>query len=113
MTRQEFSWQEMMGQAMKSQVADRLQPAIEWTGEVSREGLELIAIFLTPLALMETALGLWRLGADLDFTGGFFISSGLFSHWQVWLALAAGTQFLSLTLGRYLRNFPQQSPKGQ
>jgi hypothetical protein len=113
MTRQAFSWQEIMDQAMKSQVAERLQPAIEWTGEATREGLELISVFLTPIALMEAALGSWRLGADLGFTGDFFISTGLFSHWQVWFALALGTQFLSLTLGRYLRNLPEQPQKGQ
>jgi hypothetical protein len=43
---------------------------------------------LTPAAAVATVLALWRLGADLRWTGEFAISEGLFSHWQVWLALA-------------------------
>src|SRR5258705_10241454 len=44
---------------------------------------------LTPAAVMASVLGLWRLAADMKWTGEFGISSGLFSHWQVWLASAA------------------------
>jgi hypothetical protein len=32
--------------------------------------------------------GSWRLGTDLDGTQEFVIERGLFSHWQVWRALA-------------------------
>ena len=47
---------------------------------------------LTPVALVAYVLAGWRLGADLNWTGAFFISKGLFSHWQVWLAIAIATQ---------------------
>jgi hypothetical protein len=47
---------------------------------------------LTPVALVAYVLAGWRLGADLNWTGAFFISKGLLSHWQVWLALAIATQ---------------------
>ena len=52
----------------------------------------LLRYLLKPVALVAYVLSVWRLGADLDWTDAFFISSGLFSHWQVWLALAIGTQ---------------------
>jgi len=47
---------------------------------------------LKPVALVAYVLSVWRLGADLGWTGEFFISRGLFSHWQVWLAFAIATQ---------------------
>jgi hypothetical protein len=34
-------------------------------------------------------MAFWRIAADLRWTGDFFISSGLLSHWQIWLAAAA------------------------
>jgi hypothetical protein len=55
---------------------------------------------LTSFALGGYALALWRLGADLDLTGEFFISQGLFSRWQVWLALAIAIQLASRELTR-------------
>lgn len=62
-----------------------------------------MAALLTPAALMAYALGLWRLGADLQLTGAFAISSGFFSHWQVWLPLAVVLQLTALALNRYGR----------
>jgi hypothetical protein len=50
---------------------------------------------LTPVAVAAYSLALWRLGADLGLTGEFFVSRGLFSHWQVWLALGLGTHLTS------------------
>ena len=38
-------------------------------------------------------MGLWRLTADLNWTDTFPISTGFFSHWQVWIALAIGLKF--------------------
>jgi hypothetical protein len=52
----------------------------------------MLAYLLTPVAMAGYALALWRLGADMDWTGDFFISDGLLSRWQVWLAFAAATQ---------------------
>ncbi|HUQ94522.1 MAG TPA: hypothetical protein VM120_22760, partial [Bryobacteraceae bacterium] len=44
---------------------------------------------LTPAAVMAAVLGVWRISSDIGWTGQFAISQGIFSHWQVWLALAA------------------------
>ena len=56
---------------------------------------------LTPAAFLVGVVGLWRLTADLGFTAGFAISSGIFSHWQVWLATAVLLQFCAHLLNRY------------
>jgi hypothetical protein len=58
---------------------------------------------MTPLALMAWALGGWRLAADLEWTGSFAIQEGVFSHWQVWIAVGFAVQFASFLLHRYAR----------
>ncbi len=60
-----------------------------------------MASLLTPAALMACALAFWRLAADLKAAGQFPIPNGLFSHWQVWLTLAASLQFCATLLDRY------------
>ena len=60
-----------------------------------------MASLLTPAAVMACVLAFWRLAADLNATGQFPISDGLFSHWQVWLASATILQFGALLLNRY------------
>jgi hypothetical protein len=60
-----------------------------------------LASLLTPAAVMACVLVCWRLAADLNVTGQFPIASGLFSHWQIWLTLAASLQFLRTLLNRY------------
>lgn len=60
-----------------------------------------LASLLTPGAVMACVLAFWRLAADLNAAGQFPISNGLFSHWQIWLALAAALQFCATLLNRY------------
>jgi acyl-coenzyme A synthetase/AMP-(fatty) acid ligase len=60
----------------------------------------LVSSLLTPVALVAYMLACWRLGADLNVTGEFFISQGVFSRWQVWLALAIITQLGAKELNR-------------
>lgn len=47
------------------------------------------AALLMPAALLAFTLAFWGVAADLHWTGEFFISRGLFSHWQVWLFTSA------------------------
>jgi hypothetical protein len=61
------------------------------------------ASLITPAALMAGVLGVWRIGADLKWTNGFAIASGLFSHWQVWLGVAFVLQLCAHILNRYGR----------
>ena len=67
----------------------------------NRRIAQTIAILLKPAALMAGVLGLWRIASDFNWTGGFAISSGLFSHWQVWLGGAALLQLCSHALNRW------------
>ena len=60
-----------------------------------------LAVLLTPAAAMALVLGCWGLAADLSWTSSFAISSGLFSHWQVWLGLAILLQLGARLLNRY------------
>ncbi len=55
---------------------------------------------LTPLALMAYVLGLWRLASDMGMAGAFGIT-GLFSHWQIWMAIGALLQLGTWVLNRY------------
>lgn len=59
-----------------------------------------IQFLLSQAALVSLVFGLWRLGADLNLTGQFFLASGFLSHWQVWLALALAFKIASSTVIR-------------
>ena len=100
-----------------SRIAENIQPLWDWAGELSsihlpkpsqsvsrrlEMGADVAVFVLDPLALAALSLGLWRLGADLNWTGNFFIGDGLFSHWQVWMALAVSTKLLRFSLRRAL-----------
>jgi len=78
----------------------RGRPVHRGRGKNRKLALALGAL-LTPAAVMASVLGLWRLAADMKWTGEFGISSGLFSHWQVWLASAAILQRGAWMLNRY------------
>ena len=81
----------------------RGQPLYRGKGKNRRLALALGAL-LTPAAVMASVLGLWRLAADMKWTGEFGISSGLFSHWQVWFASAVALQGGASALNRYGRD---------
>jgi hypothetical protein len=53
------------------------------------------------LALAAAILAFWRIAADLNWTNSFAISSGVFSHWQVWLGAAVALQLCARALNRY------------
>ena len=63
-----------------------------------------IAALLPPLALTAGLLGAWRIAADLKWAASFAITSGIFSHWQVWMGAAAFLQLCSYALNRYGKN---------
>jgi hypothetical protein len=60
-----------------------------------------LASLLTPAAVVGCVLALWRLTADFKATSEFPITSGLLSHWQVWLGGAAILQLCVIALNRY------------
>jgi hypothetical protein len=65
--------------------------------------VQVIAVLLTPASAGALALAFWRIAADLQWTSGFAIDSGFFSHWQVWLAAAAAMQLCARQLNRYAK----------
>jgi hypothetical protein len=78
-------------------------PKVGKQGRKNRRMALATAALLTPLAVMASALGFWRIAADLGLTANFAIPSGLFSHWHIWLGAAALLQFCSRALSRYGR----------
>jgi hypothetical protein len=60
-----------------------------------------LAALLAPTVLAAYVLGVWRLCTDVGFAGDFEIKQGLFSHWQVWIALGAAGNVLAVMLNRY------------
>jgi hypothetical protein len=81
----------------------RRGPTIRRTRGKERQIALALGSLLTPLAVMAAGLAAWRLGADLNWAGQFAISDGLFSHWQVWVAMAVILQFGATLLIRYGR----------
>ena len=65
-----------------------LQSSLNQVSANSANAAALIVALMTPAAMIALALGLWRLTADLGWTGEFVVSDGFFSHWQVWILLA-------------------------
>jgi hypothetical protein len=63
-----------------------------------------------PAVLMAYVLGIWRLASDLGMAGEFTIT-GLFSHWQVWIAVAALLHIGSASLNRYGRGGTLKGPR--
>jgi hypothetical protein len=70
----------------------------------TRRAATVAAALLTPLAALAFILACWRITADLDWTGGFAIPTGFFSHWQVWTGAAILLQLCSRVLNRYGRS---------
>jgi uncharacterized membrane protein YbjE (DUF340 family) len=61
----------------------------------------LLAALLPPSALAAGILALWSVAADLNWANRFAISSGIFSHWHVWLCAAVAMQLGARALNRY------------
>jgi hypothetical protein len=71
-----------------STLVDHVQVSFGKAIRASEETADLMTALLSPAAVIALVLGLWRLTADLEWTGSFLISKGFFSHWQVWIVLA-------------------------
>ncbi len=79
----------------------RLRP-LKPVKEIRLETIALIAAaLLTPSALVAFTMGLWIITSDLRWTRDFFVSRGLFSHWQVWICTAGVLLLLARLLDRF------------
>jgi hypothetical protein len=67
---------------------------------------------LAPAVLAAYVLGVWRLCTDVGIAGDFEIKQGLFSHWQVWIALGAAGNVLAVVLNRYGHGGPLRPRAG-
>ena len=81
---------------LEPEIRNAWEKAMRSNQEVGR----LLRYLITPIAVAAYTLAAWRMGSDLNWTGEFFIESGLLSHWQVWLALAIGVHFGGSYLNR-------------
>jgi hypothetical protein len=77
-------------------------PTMRKTAAANRQAALVMSTLMTPLAVMAWALGFWRIAADLRWAGEFAIPTGIFSHWQVWIAVAIAVQFAAFLLHRYV-----------
>ena len=85
-------------------------PPIQRKTGKNRQVASAIGTLLMPAVLMAYVLGIWRLASDLGMAGEFAIS-GIFSHWQVWIALAALMHIASASLNRYGRGGSLKGPR--
>ncbi len=86
----------------------RLQSLARRTVETSAQAADVLVALVTPSAVIALVMGLWRLTADLGWTETFPISSGFFSHWIVWVAMAIGLKFGATVLAAKL--LPLEAP---
>src|ERR1700744_3693053 len=63
-----------------------------------RQLILLLAALLASSALIAFTMAFWIIASDLKWTGEFFLTGGLFSHWQVWLCTAAVLLLMSRLL---------------
>jgi hypothetical protein len=77
-------------------------------GKNSRIAL-LASSLLTLIAICLLSLGIWRLCQDVNLAGDFIFTDGFLSHWQVWVAAAALTQYSCWRLSRYARMARQRT----
>jgi hypothetical protein len=64
----------------------------------SQQVANILVALLTPASTVALVMGLWRVSTDLGWAGAFLITGGLFSHWQIWIALSIALKMLSSTL---------------
>jgi hypothetical protein len=78
-----------------------LSPTVE-TAPLRLDKLAVVAAaLLMPSALVAFTLAFWSVASGLHWTGDFFLSSGLFSHWQVWICTSGVLLFLARLLDKY------------
>jgi hypothetical protein len=84
-------------------VTTRLRGAVDRTVVASEAAFNVLPALLSPAAVIALVLGLWRVTADPGWTEMFPITGGLFSHWQVWIALAIGLKLAAAALASRIK----------
>jgi hypothetical protein len=65
---------------------------------------------LVPASLMAYVMGLWGLTSDMGMSNAFGMT-GVFSHWQIWIAGGVLLHCISSILNRYAKEGELQVPK--
>jgi hypothetical protein len=86
-----------------STFSTKLQPFLEYSIAAARGAFEqqlsnILVALLTPSSLIALVFALWRFSADLGWTESFLITTGFFSHWQVWMVLAIGLKYAASSI---------------
>ncbi len=79
----------------------RIGPRVRRTGTKNQRLALAFGSLLVPVVLGAWVLALWRLASDLRFASDFAITEGIFSHWQVWIAIALALHIVVIFLDRY------------
>jgi hypothetical protein len=88
---------------MKVRIQFDVGPRVRKSGAKNCRLASAISTLLWPAILMAYSLAFWALAAQVKVAGDFAISSGIFSHWQVWAVSALALHLSALSLGRYGR----------
>jgi hypothetical protein len=67
---------------------------------ISGEFAPALAGLLTLVSVVCFVMSAWKLFSEFGWAGNFFISAGIFSHWQIWIAGAVAAQLISFRLSR-------------
>jgi hypothetical protein len=94
---------------MKIRIRFNIGPPIQRKRGKNRQLALAGGALLIPAALMAYVLGFWGLAADIGLVGEFGIR-GMFSHWQLWMALAVMLHLSASILNRYGRGGELQVP---
>lgn len=78
----------------------RVDQALVYAGTFVPDVARFAAYMLRMGALGCFTLAAWRFGYDVKATQPFFITEGVLSHWQTYLALTGGTAMLASLCGR-------------
>lgn len=81
-------------------VQPALQPDPVRDLRLTQRTVSIPELLSAPTAVVAGVLGAWRLGADLGWTGPFFITTGLLSHHQFWFTVAIAVPWLGSVLTR-------------
>jgi len=88
------------GPMAHSRMTNTVIRLLHLSGSHGPDGLKLLGLLLTPVAVAAGALAAWRLGVDAGWTSAFFIPVGFLSHWQVWCAFAISAEVCAWSLRR-------------
>jgi len=89
---------------MLARLDSEIRTSLKKAFHTNHEAARILRFLMTPAAVAAYTLAAWRIGEDMNWTGEFFISSGLLSHWQVWIALGIGMQTAAGHLDRVLKS---------